>query len=131
MHSGRRSDDGHGDRLPALDEGASARLRRGSSAGVRGGISYPQPRGAYEVDHLIPLELGGDNTIANLWPEAADPVPGFHEKDKVENYLHRQVCSGAMGLTDAQRQIASDWLKVWKQIEVQTGAAVVGSDESE
>ena len=31
------------------------------------GISYPQPRGAYEVDHLIPLELGGDNTISNLW----------------------------------------------------------------
>jgi hypothetical protein len=37
------------------------------------GLSYPQPRGAFEVDHLIPLELGGDNLIANLWPEAAEP----------------------------------------------------------
>lgn len=54
--------------------------------------------GQYEVDHLISLELGGSNDIANLWPEAADPRPGFHEKDKVENYLHDQVCSGAMPL---------------------------------
>jgi hypothetical protein len=93
------------------------------------GLSYPQPRGAYEVDHLIPLELGGDNVIANLWPEAAEPVPGFHEKDKVENYLHRQVCLGAMGLADAQRQIATDWLKVWKEIEGQAAPAHVGQDD--
>ena len=60
------------------------------------GYSYPQASGAFEVDHLVPLELGGDNVIANLWPEPAEPHPGFHEKDRVENYLHRQVCSGAM-----------------------------------
>jgi 5-methylcytosine-specific restriction endonuclease McrA len=34
-------------------------------------LGYPQQHGAFEVDHLIPLELGGDNVIANLWPEAA------------------------------------------------------------
>src|ERR1019366_5961663 len=56
----------------------------------------PQATGAVEGDHLVPLELGGDNVIANLWPEPAEPHPGFHEKDRVENYLHRQVCSGAM-----------------------------------
>src|SRR5437588_12973817 len=26
------------------------------------GLAYPQPPGTYELDHLIPLELGGDNT---------------------------------------------------------------------
>src|SRR6266702_6916028 len=49
------------------------------------GIGY-HSSGQYEIDHLIPLELGGSNDIANLWPEAAAPKPGFHEKDQVENY---------------------------------------------
>jgi len=66
--------------------------------------------GQYEVDHLISLELGGSNSIANLWPEAAKPTPGFHQKDTLENYLHRQVCSGAMTLAAAQRIIATNWL---------------------
>ncbi len=69
--------------------------------------------GEYEVDHLISLELGGSNDIANLWPEPADPRPGFHEKDKVENYLHKQVCDGVMTLQEAQYKIANDWMSVY------------------
>jgi len=72
--------------------------------------------GEYEVDHLISLELGGSNDIANLWPEAANPRPGFHEKDQVENYLHDQVCSGAVSLSQAQEQIATDWLTVYDKM---------------
>jgi len=80
------------------------------------GYAFPQAHGAFEVDHLIPLELGGDNTIENLWAEPANPLPGFHEKDRVENYLHRQVCLGVMTLEDAQKAIATDWLSVWKKM---------------
>jgi hypothetical protein len=72
--------------------------------------------GEYEVDHLVPLEAGGSNDIANLWPEAAEPRPGFHEKDQVENHLHDQVCAGRMNLLDAQRAIATDWLQVYRRI---------------
>lgn len=72
--------------------------------------------GEYEVDHLISLELGGSNDIANLWPEPAEPRPGFHEKDKVENYLHDQVCSGAMALQDAQAIIATNWLEIYPRL---------------
>ena len=54
------------------------------------GYTYPQAKGTFEVDHLIPLELGGDNVIANLWAEPATPTPGFHQKDLVENYLHKR-----------------------------------------
>ena len=72
--------------------------------------------GQYEVDHLISLEIGGSNDISNLWPEAASPTPGFHQKDQVENYLHAQVCSGAMSLHDAQIKIATNWLVVYNSI---------------
>ncbi len=79
------------------------------------GIRTHSP-GEYEVDHLISLELGGSNDIANLWPEPAEPRPGFHEKDKVENYLHQQVCSGALTLQNAQYLIANDWMAVYQNM---------------
>ena len=79
------------------------------------GITHHSP-GQYEVDHLVSLELGGSNDIANLWPEAASPTPGFHQKDQVENYLHDQVCSGAMPLKEAQNEIATNWLAVYNRL---------------
>ena len=79
-------------------------------------LPHHQPPGAYEVDHLIPLGLGGANAIANLWPEPAEPQPGFHEKDKVEDYLHAEVCAGRLDLSAAQRAIATDWTAVSRQI---------------
>src|SRR5258708_30834036 len=72
--------------------------------------------GEYEVDHLISLELGGSNDIANLWPEAAEPSPGFHQKDIVENFLHEQVCNGLLSLSEAQKVIATDWLDIFHQM---------------
>ncbi len=80
------------------------------------GIAYPQPRGAYEVDHLIPLALGGSNDIANLFPEAAEPILGFHEKDIVEVYLQQEVCARRVSLPIAQRQIALDWTVVYNNL---------------
>ena len=71
----------------------------------------------YEEDHLIPLEIGGNPTDPrNLWPEpyhTSIPDGGAHDKDKVENYLHEQVCRGAMNLADAQKAIATDWYQVY------------------
>jgi len=80
------------------------------------GLKYPEPAGAYEVDHFIPLALGGANDIANLFPEAAAPAPGFHEKDVVEVFLQEEVCSRRASLSAAQRQISTDWLAVYKNI---------------
>lgn len=74
------------------------------------------PRGTYEMDHLIPLELGGSNKQANLFPEAARPRPGFHEKDALENQLHASVCEGRMKLATAQHLIATNWLKTYRAL---------------
>jgi hypothetical protein len=66
-----------------------------------------------EIDHIVSLELGGSNDIANLYPEKA---PGYHLKDKLENKLHGLVCSGAMTLRTVQRGIASNWEKLYKKV---------------
>jgi hypothetical protein len=81
------------------------------------GLPSAHQGGEYEVDHLIPLELGGSNDIANLWPEAASPTPGFHEKDVVENWLHVEVCAGRVRVEEAQRAIAVDWVDVYRRIQ--------------
>jgi hypothetical protein len=70
----------------------------------------------YELDHLIPLSLGGSNEAANLWPQPYEPRPGARGKDRIERYLHAQVCSGKMPLAEAQRLIASDWYALWLHI---------------
>jgi hypothetical protein len=61
---------------------------------------------ATELDHLVPLELGGNNSAANLWPEVP-PTP--NAKDSVENALNAAVCAGRVSLASAQHVIAQDW----------------------
>jgi len=71
----------------------------------------------FEEDHFIPLELGGNATDPkNLWPEPFEtsiPDGGAHAKDKVENYLHAEVCAGSLTLEQAQREITEDWYRVY------------------
>ena len=62
---------------------------------------------AYEIDHLVPLELrGAPSDLRNLWPQ---PLVAAMQKDRIENDLHALVCNGTMKLADAQRAIAHDW----------------------
>lgn len=70
-----------------------------------------------EIDHLSSLELGGADGVKNLWPQPYYQHPGAHEKDVVENYLHKQVCAGKVPLAEAQKEIASDWYAVYLAIE--------------
>lgn len=69
-----------------------------------------------EIDHLISLELGGDNGVTNEWPQPYLPKPGAHEKDEVENWLHAQVCSGQMELAEAQKEISEDWYAAYLEM---------------
>lgn len=81
------------------------------------GIDYEHTRQLVEYDHLISLELGGANDDSNVWPEPYEPHPGAHEKDLVENYLHKQVCADKLTLGEAQRQISTDWYSVYQKIK--------------
>jgi len=97
--------------------GYSSGVRSVSSdekAAVYQRYGIPNEPGKHEVDHFISLELGGSNMLTNLWPEpyVTPDTPnkiGAHEKDKVENALHADVCAGRMTLQQAQETIRTDW----------------------
>lgn len=76
-----------------------------------------------EVDHLISLELGGSNEIKNLWPESYSGKWNAHMKDRLENWLHKEVCKGNMTLQEAQEAIRGDWIKAY----VKYGIGKVGN----
>lgn len=72
-----------------------------------------------EIDHIVSLELGGSNDIANLYPEQAsfrNGAPGYRVKDKLENRLHAMVCAGQMSLSAAQQQIAANWQTLYRKV---------------
>ncbi len=104
--------------------GYSSSVRSVSSdekAAVYQRYGIPNEPGKHEVDHFISLELGGSNMVTNLWPEPyvtpdGPSKIGAREKDKVENYLHDQVCKNAMTLQQAQEQIRTDWYAVYLKI---------------
>jgi hypothetical protein len=69
----------------------------------------------FEEDHLIPLEIGGNPTDPrNLWPEPWWGTYGAKAKDKLENRLHKGICSGNTTLAEAQRTFAKDWISTYK-----------------
>src|ERR1700722_8299601 len=71
--------------------------------------------GDYEVDHLIPLELGGSNSVKNLWPESHRTSPwNAQVKDRLEGKLHELVCSGRLDLKTAKQEIATNWIEAYK-----------------
>ena len=92
--------------------------RRGWTRTIRPPVSYTNdlkrkglrqyglrgPPSAFQEDHLISLELGGDPTDPrNLWPE---PYPRAAQVDKLENELNAKVCSGEISLAEGQRREA-------------------------
>lgn len=87
--------------------------RYGLAGNCRGYCAGPE---GCELDHLVPLELGGSNEIENLWPQPYAGTPwNAHVKDRLENRLHELVCAGRLPLDAAQRAIAADWIAAYRK----------------
>src|SRR5262245_9763492 len=75
----------------------------------------------YNVDHLIPVALGGSNSLKNLW---AQPISGewnHGRKNILERRLYKLVCRGTLDLKQAQHDIATDWISAYRTYIVETG----------
>jgi len=77
-----------------------------------------------ELDHFISLELGGADTLDNIWPQCGPSGVAlekrfFKRKDTVENFLAKQVRNGKMSLAEAQKGIATDWTQYLTEAEEQ------------
>ena len=76
--------------------------------------AYAIPKGTVtELDHLVPITLGGSNSIANLSPEPSTKSGDFvtNPKDLVEAAMRAAVCrrKHAVPLRAAQMAMATDW----------------------
>jgi hypothetical protein len=70
----------------------------------------------YGIDFLVPLQLGGANVRANIWPVVIvsnNRGAGFHEKEVLNIRLHVLVCHGQLPLADAQALVMKDWVALW------------------
>lgn len=94
----------------------------------------------YELDYLIPLDLGGSPTsprnlwmepygdanhlllATDKWPDDGSVLPGAHQKDIVETMLSQEVCEGKITLKDAQEKIRTDWYALYKARAGRTAA---------
>lgn len=72
----------------------------------------------YEDDHLVPLCLGGADRLENRWPQPRHGSWNSYEKDQLEGYTCRAVCSGQLGLGEAQRWFLTpaDWRDAYRRI---------------
>jgi len=81
-----------------------------------------------ELDHLIPLEMGGADSLDNIWPQCGKAPGGKNYKDikdQVETYLAIKVLQG-MDINTARKGIASDWTQYIA--EAQTFCSANGCD---
>lgn len=75
----------------------------------------PDNPGDFEVDYLITPDLGGAETVRNLWPQPYSARWNAKVKDKLEQRLHDLVCAGKLDLPTAQREIAANWIGAYKK----------------
>ena len=79
---------------------------------------YGLPKGThpdYEIDHLIPLCLGGGGD-PETWPQprrSIEPKWNAEAKDRFERLICDMVCAGQLDIAIAQEAFAKDWIAAY------------------
>ena len=65
----------------------------------------------FKIDHLIPTELGGADTLDNLWPQSVKARPyGADRKELLTEVLLKKIRDGKLTIAQAQEAISRDWI---------------------
>jgi hypothetical protein len=106
--------DGAASVVSSTSQSVPARRFSASDVGERQDATngrHPGTHPDYEIDHLIPLCLGGSDDFSNLWPQprrSIEPICNAEAKDRLERRLCDMVCAGQIDLGAAQEDIAKD-----------------------
>ena len=72
----------------------------------------------YEIDHLIPLCLGGADDPSNLWPQprrSKEETWNAEAKDRLEDLMCKMVCNRQIDIAIAQEAFATDWIAAYQK----------------
>ena len=99
--------------------GTYSKCHRGSSMKATV-CQYYSCKGKVEIDHFIPLALGGADDIKNLWAQPEHVIIdnvdwGYHTKDKLEVRLISMMKRGKITPKEAQKCIKKDWVDCYKK----------------
>lgn len=61
------------------------------------------------VDHVTPIECGGADVKANLFPQKGDGPYNQEDKNRLEGLCHKLVCSGQITPAEGQAWFMPDW----------------------
>lgn len=69
-------------------------------------------RQKYQLDHLIPLGIGGADEENNLWPQPRDEA---ELKDRLEFRMRDMVCKEGYPVGKLQEEIRTNWWDAYKK----------------
>ena len=82
---------------------------------AKAGIPHSQSK-LFELDHMWSIEAGGSPTDPNnLWLQPYLGPLNAHQKDKVENAVHRQICSGQITVEQAGAEL-HNWTATYRSL---------------
>lgn len=87
------------------------------------GLKNPKDGGkSYEIDHLVPLSIGGRDVEKNLWPQSRNTSLEMNAwlKDKLETRLYNILCNHkpddpAVTVQEAQTALRTDWTQAYQK----------------